>query len=240
MAIKKHLYKLALGVDILDENVLKTFSTESLKAFISLIDTKNIKNSNDNQYKEKVDKSNLINQLIRDLGFKNIFDTKTITREQLKTNIEYITKNNVLFTNQLNTKVRFNLSKTKKINSTNGFLGFVNSLLSSYHIKLSSKKVTVNYINSYIYKIEITDDINELLQYKIDSGFFLEDSKNMRTIPTTQTYKHLLNPEIITRVFTCKCCKIIQTCECNTPLKELYKTDDKYMCLNCVFCYDCR
>jgi hypothetical protein len=36
------------------------------------------------------------------------------------------------------------------------------------------------------------NDINELLQYKINKGFKIEDSENIRPISTTTTYKDYL------------------------------------------------
>ena len=88
---------------------------DSIKKFTSLIDIQNVKETNDNQKKEIVDKAKLINQLVKDLGFKNIFDNQTkLNRKEFLEKVETITKNNIIFTDKLNTKVRFNLSKTSK------------------------------------------------------------------------------------------------------------------------------
>jgi hypothetical protein len=194
LAVTKHMHKLALGLDNLNENVLKTFTMDSIKKFTSLIDIQNVKETNDNHKKEIIDKAKLINQLVKDLGIKNIFDNeKKLNRKELLEKVETITKNNIIFTDKLNTKVRFNLSKQAKISSSNGFLGFVNGLFQDYNIKIIQKRVAVNYKNDTVYKLTIINDINELLQYKINLGFNLYDSQSMRTPSTTNTYANLID-----------------------------------------------
>ena len=194
LAIDKHMHKLALGLDELNENVLKTFTKDSIKKFTSLIDIQNVKETNDNHRKEIIDKAKLINQLIKDLGFKNIFDNQTkLKRSEFLEKVETIKKNNIIFTNPLNTKVRFNLAKTAKVNTSNGFLGFVNSILKDYNINITQKRVTVNYKNDTVYSLSIINDINELLEYKIKLGFKLHDEKSIRTSSTTKTYAYLIN-----------------------------------------------
>ena len=51
IAVDKHMYKLTLGLDTLNEDVLKKFTKESIKKFTSLIDIQNVKESNDNHKK---------------------------------------------------------------------------------------------------------------------------------------------------------------------------------------------
>ena len=94
------MHKLALGLDSLNEDVLKKFTMDSIKKFTSLIDIQNVKESNDNHKKEIIDKAKLINQLIRDLGFKNIFDNQTkLNRKEFLERVEAVTNNNIIFTN---------------------------------------------------------------------------------------------------------------------------------------------
>jgi hypothetical protein len=157
---------------------------DSIKKFTSLIDIQNVKETNDNHKKE----------IIKDLGFKNIFDNQTkLKRQEFLEKIETVTKNNIIFTNPLNTKVRFNLSKKAKISSSNGFLGFVNGLFEDYNIKITQKRITVNYKNDTVYSLSIINDINELLEYKIKLGFNLYDEQSMRKPSTSNTYNNLID-----------------------------------------------
>ena len=75
-------------------------------------------------------------------------------RQEFLEKVETVTKNNIIFTNPLNTKVRFNLSKQhKNITSSNKFLGFINGLFHDYNIKITQNRVTVNYKNQRIIRI---------------------------------------------------------------------------------------
>jgi len=199
--ITRFCYKKALGIDILNndndgEEFVKKFDKDVIKKFVSLIDADNIKESTDNQTKEYKDKANLINDLIKQMGFTNIFDDKTIFKTDFEPVIENIIKNNVLFTNQLNTQVRFNLNKTKKIENSKQFLGFVNSILNGYSVKLTycqERNGGKNKVGAY--KMFILNDINELLEYKIRKGFKLVDKANIRPKATTETYKEFIDME---------------------------------------------
>ena len=119
-----------------------------------------------------------------------------MNRQEFLEKIETVTKNNIIFTNPLNTKVRFNLSKQQKlITSSNKFLGFVNGLFEDYNIKITQKRVTVNYKNDTVYKLTIINDINELLEYKIKLGFNLYDGQSMRTPSSSNTYSNLIDKQ---------------------------------------------
>jgi hypothetical protein len=129
------------------------------------------------------------------MGFENMFDNKQILKNDFVPKMENILKNNTLFTNQLNTQIRFNLNKTNKIESVKSFLGFVNSLLDSYNIKVSYGRKTVKgeKDKKACYNLEILNDINELLEYKIRRGFKLHDEKNIRPKSRTETYKEYID-----------------------------------------------
>jgi hypothetical protein len=216
--ISRFFYKKQLCIDKLENNeeskeFCKIFNVNSINNFISLINADNIKESEDNQTKEYKDKADLINKLIVDMGFNNIFDNKQILKGDFIPKIENILKTNVLFTNQLNTQIRFNLNKTNKIEIKNdatqkekekvikGFLGYVNSLLDSYNIKVSYDRKTVKGEGKKAcYNLEILNDINELLEYKIRRGFKLHDDKNIRPKSTTETYKEYIDFEKLEKI----------------------------------------
>jgi hypothetical protein len=205
--ISRYFYKKAVGIDILEDNqdskeFCQKFNVNSINNFISLINADNIKESEDNQTKEYKDKAELINKLINDMGFDNMFDNKQILKDDFVPKMENILKTNPLFTNQLNTQIRFNLNKTKKIESVKGFLGFVNSLFDSYNIALSydRKRVKGEKEKKACYHLEILNDINELLEYKIRRGFKLHDEKNIRPKSTTETYKSFIDFEKLEKI----------------------------------------
>lgn len=195
--VEKYIYKKTLGVDILDKKLLDKFNLNSIKNFISLIDVENIKNNQDNQTLEIKDKAKSIIKVINDLGFNNIFDTKEILKPEFEKKMNEVLKSNTIYTNISNTQVRFNLNKRKVVYSIKGFLGFTNSILEQYSVKISYDRKRVKGEKEKVpyYHLEILDDINELLEYRIRRGFKLIDEKNIRPKSTTESYKHLVDFE---------------------------------------------
>ena len=205
LQIKKYLIKSSLGVDKLDENILEYYDSPFIiKKIEHLIDKTNIKNYNDNQTKENIKKVDIINDLINKLGFK-LFDNKTISRDDFEKNIDEIIKTNELFINPKLANILFNSSKVN-IKTNKQFLGFVNTVLENYKLKIQSKEIRVK--KEDIEKIGKTKDtayslewlkgydtINELIQYKIDKGYKLNDTNKLRPKPTTEQYKYLVLTE---------------------------------------------
>jgi hypothetical protein len=197
LKIKKHALKFHLGLDELNEDVIKVFDVQSVTNFTSLIDVKNIKEHDDNQTLETIDKSKIVNKLIKEIGFKNIFDQKKrIDKETFLTTAKQIIETNDMFKNIKNTQIRFNISKEKKCNTNKAFLGFVNTILDKYFLKIQYFKSN----NKVFYKLEQLNNINELLGYKILKGYELHDSKVIRTESTTEQYKSLVDFEEIERI----------------------------------------
>lgn len=197
LQISKHSYKIKLGVDKLNNEILVAFREKSrVDNFIYLIDDKNIPLHQDNQTKEKKLKIKILNSVINDLGFKNIFDTTPILKEDFIKNSESLMLNNDFFTNFTNTKALFNINKNKRDLTSKGFLGFINTILDEYclNIKYHQLPKSQNRATSYI--IVQKDNINEILQYKIRKGFILHDTNKIRTIATTTIYKELVILEI--------------------------------------------
>lgn len=200
--IKKHTLKLALGVDKLDETIIKKFNVNSIKNYIGLIDENNIKDNDDNQTLELKDKSRLLNQLIKDLGFTNIFDNKKIDKNLFIKNMNKVLNSNEVFTDIKNTQIRFELNKSKAINSTKKFLGFINSLLKNYHIKISRIQIREKWDSDKesAYIIEHLDYINEFLEYRIIKGLKLIDRNNIREKSTTEIYKSYVDWELVKKI----------------------------------------
>jgi hypothetical protein len=202
LQIKKFVIKASLGVDKMDEKILGYYDSPFIIRNIEhLIDKTNIKQYNDNQTKETIKKVEIINDLITKLGFK-LFDGKMISRENFEKNVEEIMKTNELFINPKLVKVLFNSSKVG-IKTNRQFLGFVNSILENYKLKIKSDEIRVK--KEDIEKIGKTKDtayslqfidgyetINELIQYKINKGYKLNDTNNIRPTVKTNKYGYLI------------------------------------------------
>jgi hypothetical protein len=179
-ALVKDNFKKKLGVDELDDKILDNFgSLNKITNFINIIDIKNYKKETDDNLGMYMERINIINTLIADFGFKNVFDNKILKLDEFEEKMEYIKENNDLFKNN---NIRCKLKKLKVGNnftSAKAFLGLLNSIFEEYGFKIVSCKVQDNGIRSQNYKLAILDGIKELIFYKIKKGFNLVDSNNL-------------------------------------------------------------
>ena len=194
--IKKHFYKLSLGLDKIDENILNKFNLESIPKFISLINEKNIKHSDRNEKKKFLDKARFINNLILALGFNNIFDTTTISANDFYKNSEKVIDNIFSTDNVKNIHTKFGKKKKKvEIYSMKQFLKYVNSLMDSYNVSIGYCRKMINGEKTNFYGIKLRNNINELLEYRIAKGLILKDPDNIRIPmePDKYIYKEYVN-----------------------------------------------
>jgi hypothetical protein len=199
-SINKHVWKKSLGLDYLNEDILKRFSKDSVKNFVSLISEDNIPDFEDLQTVEFRDKSRMLKSIINDLGFNHIFDKKKILSDDFEKFMKDSIKKNPVFTDLKNTQIRFGLERrNKELENTKQFLGFVNSLFSEYHVKISFGRKQEKGEVKNIYKLEFVNGINELLEYKIIKGYSFYDPAKIRSKPMEKDliYKSLINMQKI-------------------------------------------
>ena len=142
--------------------------------------------------KQKID---IVHSIIYDFGFKNVFDTKIITPDEFNERAEIIKNNNQLFKNN-NLKVLFNKLKiTNKFETNKAFLGIINSVLENYSIKIQYIQKKIKGKLCQFYKLEILDNIDEIIQYKVNKGFKLVDTNNIFKFDTEKVlrFDELLN-----------------------------------------------
>lgn len=119
----------------------------------------------------KLDQITIINEIITLLGFELLNMNKKINRESFLINVNNAITKSQLFTNSIKSKLLFGLYNYKIKNikkSFKAFMGFINTLLSDWGLKIishrkstsknvSGKKITINnsqYILSYINNID--------------------------------------------------------------------------------------
>lgn len=215
--IQKHSLKILYGVDKLNEDILKLEGYQ-IKNFCGLIDINNISNSKDNQTKEQKKKIEVINELLNNIGFDNIYDNnKYVEKEIIENKRNDIIKNTTIFKDEMIRKVLFNESKYNDDITTNkAFLGYVNTLLDCFCLKIYSdqmrlnkltkdekKTMTIEEIEVYnkkrekriqIYKLERIYNIDEIIDYKIRKGYNLKDEKQIRKdYIKTEIFKDLVD-----------------------------------------------
>ena len=198
--LSKHFCKLKLGVDSLDDEIIDKYGNNNkIFNFINIIDIENYKKDGDDHkafYEEKI---NIVQSLINDFGFKNVFDKKILNPDELQEKAEYIKENNELFKNN-NIRCKFNKLKATNYFKTNkAFLGLINSIFDEYGFKIESKQIRNEKDRQYIYKIKIDNGIEEILYYKINNGFKLVDTHqifNYKYDEKKAMFDHLIKNEV--------------------------------------------
>ena len=202
LKIKKYFIKKSLGVDILDEDILKAYPNPSvITNFENLIDINNIKSTDTNKYKEEVLKTKIVNNIIDELGFKIFNDKIQICKDDFESKIEKLINSNELFKNT-NLRTLFTTLKYKAIKTNRDFMKFVNEVLSNYNLIIKSEKRRTKKdegkmgLREQAYRLDFIDNtINEIIQYKINKGYNLIDSNNIRPKVNTDVYKHLIKDD---------------------------------------------
>ena len=213
--IERHSLKKLYGVDKLDYGILR-IDRSQVNNFINLIDIGNMTENNDNHYKERKKKIEMILDLLNNIGYENIYSEKIILKSELENNLKNIIGNSIIFKDELNRKILFNEKKNKSedIKNNKQFLGYVNILLFNYCIKIISFRYRINKLtkkdkisltkeqikehnaNSGLttaYKIERLMNIDEIIDYKIRKGFILKDIQKIRKYGKTEFYKDLID-----------------------------------------------
>ena len=148
-----------------------------------MTDIKNYKLNNDATNIMNFNKIILIKELIKDIGFNNIFDSKRyISNEELLTNFKMIFNNSSLYSNQKASKLNYNIPYFKFDDSTTSkqLLGHLNTVLKDYSIKISKYQQTIKNIKYNYYKLEILNDADEMIKSKNDNhDYNLIDSNNI-------------------------------------------------------------
>jgi len=203
LKIKKHFLKRSLGVDFLDYDILEKYKSPSvIKNLEYLIDDKNVRINDDVLSKETKLKAKIVKNIIDKLGLEIFNKNIQLSKGDFKNRLTELIETNDVFKN---TKLRalFTTFSYKTIKTTRDFMMFVNSILESYGLCLTSN-------NKRIKKSEIEDDnktqlrvygldfcknyntINEPIQYKINKGYKLHDCNNIRPVVETTEFNHLI------------------------------------------------
>jgi hypothetical protein len=190
-----------LGLDKLSIELLKTFyyGKHLMYNFINIIDIDNFKKSNDAQNIINFEKLEFIHYLLNELGFTNIFDNKLLIKsEAFISKFKNIYNTHNIYKNKKEFKINFNIPfiKLDQNTTTRQILGHLNSILSNYSIKIKCIQKTMNNEKVNSYCIEILNDVDELLHYKVLKNYKLIDKNNIFRCSKINL-RHLFIPEEI-------------------------------------------
>ena len=93
-----------------------------------------------------------------------------------------IFNNSELYSNQKASKLNYNIPYFKFDDNTNSkqLLGHINTILTDYSIKIILYRETSNKIRMNYYKLEILNDVDEMIKSRIDNhNYNLIDSNNI-------------------------------------------------------------
>jgi hypothetical protein len=141
---------------------------------------------------ERLQKHTYISLILFRLGFQGIHDDKMILRDEFTSNmsstIMYLFdafKNNKNF-NMLMNESRHKIQDMLEADFKAQFC-YINTILKSYSIKIGfTRKKSRKCKNKIIYyHIQFRDNIDELLEYKINKGYKFKDRNNLFVKPST-------------------------------------------------------
>ena len=182
--LQKYFMCHKLGLDVLTLDIIKKFYNKFylIDNLIYLIDIKNYKLTNDATNIMNFNKTKIIKELIIDIGYNNIFNSKYITNDELLTNFKMIFNNSELYSNQKAAKLNYNIPYFKFDSSISSkqILGHINTVLRDYSVKISKYQQTIKNIKHNFYQLEIINDVDEMIKSKIDNhDYNLIDSNNI-------------------------------------------------------------
>jgi hypothetical protein len=206
LKIEKYMLKNDLKVDKLDANIIEAFHKKALvKNYTSLLSLENIKEMDINDKALAKKKTTIIKEFLKTIGFETISSKAKITNTTLnKILLEQVKQKAPLFSYENKNRILFT-SQNKNLSSAKGILGYVNTILKNYSLKLSSKqerqggKDKVN-----VYSLETLNGIQDVIKFRVasqinikdDDNIILDEEGNIKD-KNTPTWGHLINKEII-------------------------------------------
>ena len=198
--IDKHHFKKVLGIEKINEEIMLKYykKTGVINNFASLIDIKNMKISNDPSDQLRIQKINIINNLLKEFGYSSIMDIDTLIEKNVLINkIEELKRTNKFFNcgeernllfPSIKNKLKEQIDKidkdelkeeSKYFKST---LCYMNSIFCNYGFCLSleqkrDRSKSKNMINYY--KIELLNGIDEIIKFRIALNYKFFDSNNL-------------------------------------------------------------
>jgi hypothetical protein len=192
--LQKHYIKLRSGLDILTIEIIKKFRYDDniITNFACLFDLSNETTKDELMRIERIQQHTYISLILIRLGFEGIHDDEMIHRDDftidMSSTIMHLfnafknNKNFNMLMNESRHKIQDLLEADFKAQ-----LCYINTILKSYSIKIGfTCKKFRKYKNKLLYyHIQFRDNIDELLEYKINKGYKFKDRNNLFVKPST-------------------------------------------------------
>jgi len=181
--IEKHHFKKVLGIDKINEEVMLKYykKTGVINNFASLIDIQNMRRSNDQSDLLKIKKIEIINNLLKELGYTSVMDKQLIEKETISNKINELIETNKFFNCSKERDLLFPSIKDR-LNTFKSIMSYMNSIFCNYgfnlqRVRIRDRKKSVNKIDNY--KIELLNGIDEIIKFRIAQNYKFYDSNNL-------------------------------------------------------------
>jgi hypothetical protein len=191
-----------LGIDKLDDEIIKIYGGHNyVNKYLSLIDIQNI-NENIDKNKRIIyeRKAQIIMEFLKKLGYDKITSKNKINNSIFNSILlEEVKQNNDIFNNK--NKILFSY-QNKKLDTVKGILGYINTILKNYSVKIKSiqgrEMGNIDKINFYILEpLNGIHDIIKLSKYNnfIDTNNNLLDNDGNLINKKLTTWGHLVKTD---------------------------------------------
>ena len=150
----------------------------TINNFLYLVDINNFKPIDTTECTQKLQQLHKVKELINDLGFKNIYDDNTIIFNDFDINLKLIASKGFY---SKDNQFLFNQSKKAiDIESKKAVMGFINTILLNYNLKISSNFIAGKRREptNVLYKLEQQKNITHVINNLIAKGQDIKDNTN--------------------------------------------------------------
>ena len=196
LMIEKEIYKRDLGVDILNEEILKPYykKTSCIKNFFHLLHDDTVFEGNTQHTDDSNSRVDIVRKLIKLMGWESVNDKKVLNQDEFEDGIIQLVGKSKAFTDPKMTKMLFGMSKCKiETTDKKKALRYINELFKHFSIKIdvsySGRREAKNQKYSLVELNSISEIIYNLIQRE-KRGYTLGD-KHYYIEPKEFKFKHL-------------------------------------------------
>lgn len=179
LMIEKEMYKRALGVDKLNESIMKCFYRKDhlINNYISLIEPNHVREMEEaykesHHVEESQTRQSIVSELIQLMGWSCVTDESSLSEEQFNEGLTNLLGKSKIFLDVKTTKMLFGMNKSKIDTSklTNA-MRYINEILKHYCVKIDVVYEGGRHKrDNRVYRLVEIHNISEIMEYRITSG----------------------------------------------------------------------
>ena len=190
------MYKRDLGVDILNEEILKPYykKTGCIKNFFHLLHDDTVYEGNTQHVDDSNSRVDIVRKIIKLMGWESVNDKKVLNQDEFEDGIIQLVGKSKAFTDPKMTKMLFGMSKCKiETTDKKKALRYINELFKHFSVKIdvsySGRREAKNQKYSLVELNSISEIIYNLIQRE-KRGYALGE-KHYYIEPKEFKFKHL-------------------------------------------------